>query len=52
MKTNMKTKPKLKIITLFSGIGMQEVGIGRNDIKYDLVRYCEYEKKINAALWK
>jgi DNA-cytosine methyltransferase len=42
-------KPNLKIITLFSGIGMQEVGISKNDIDYELVRYCEYEKKISTC---
>lgn len=49
MKTKSSMKPNLKIITLFSGIGMQEVGIGRNDIEYELVRYCEYEKKISTC---
>lgn len=47
MKSVSNVKPKLKLITLFSGIGMQEVGISRNDINYELVRYCEYEKKIS-----
>lgn len=36
----------MKLITLFSGIGMQEEGIKRCIDKMELVNFCEYDKKI------
>ena len=37
---------KLKIISLFSGIGMQEEGFKKSKIDYELVKFCEYNKKV------
>ena len=36
----------MKLITLFSGVGMQEQGIIDLNIQYDLINYCEYDSKI------
>ncbi len=36
----------MKLITLFSGVGMQEQGIQQLGIDYDLISYCEYDPKI------
>ena len=37
---------KLKIISLFSCIGMQEEGFKKSKIEYELVKFCEYNKKV------
>ena len=37
----------MKLITLFSGIGMQEFGIRECGIDYNLINYCEYDSKIS-----
>jgi len=34
-----------KIITLFSGVGMQELGFKTAGLDYKLINYCEFEKK-------
>lgn len=39
----------MKLITLFSGIGMQEEGIKNAKIEYDLINYCEYDKSISKC---
>lgn len=39
----------MKIITLFSGIGMQEQGIRRVFPDYQLVNFCEYDKNIGKC---
>jgi DNA (cytosine-5)-methyltransferase 1 len=36
----------MKLITLFSGIGMQEQGIRKVVPHYELINFCEYDKKI------
>jgi DNA-cytosine methyltransferase len=36
----------MKLITLFSGVGMQEQGIIDLNIPYELINYCEYDSKI------
>ena len=36
---------KTKVITLFSGVGMQELGFDTAGLDYDLINYCEFEKK-------
>lgn len=36
----------MRIITLFSGVGMQEIALKRLGIPYELVYFCEYDKKI------
>jgi len=35
---------KTKVITLFSGIGMQELGFDTAGLDYELINYCEFEK--------
>ena len=39
----------LKIITFFSGVGMQEQGIKDLGIDYKLINYCEYDTGISKA---
>jgi DNA-cytosine methyltransferase len=36
---------KTKVITLFSGVGMQELGFDTAGLDYELINYCEFEKK-------
>lgn len=36
---------KTKVITLFSGVGMQELGFDTAGLEYELINYCEFEKK-------
>ena len=45
----MLIKNKMKLITLFSGIGMQEEGIKNTNQEYELVNYCEYEKTVSKC---
>ena len=40
---------KTKVITLFSGVGMQELGFDIAGIDYELINYCEFEKKPSKA---
>jgi len=35
---------KTKVITLFSGVGMQELGFDTAGLDYELINYCEFEK--------
>lgn len=39
----------MKVITLFSGIGMQEEGIKKNFPNYKLINFCEYDVKISKC---
>ena len=41
----------MKIVTLFSGVGMTEVGIQRAlpDDDIDLVKFCEFDRRVAAA---
>ena len=36
---------KPKVITLFSGVGMQELGFDKANLDYELINYCEFEPK-------
>ena len=36
---------KAKVITLFSGVGMQELGFETAGLDYELINYCEFEPK-------
>jgi len=40
---------KLKVLSLFSGIGAFEKALERQNIPYDLVNYCEFDSKIAKA---
>jgi len=42
---------KMKIVTLFSGVGMTEIGIQRAlpDDDIELVKFCEFDKRVAAA---
>jgi DNA (cytosine-5)-methyltransferase 1 len=39
----------MKLITLFSGIGMQEEGLKRAKLDYELINYCEYSSIISKC---
>jgi DNA (cytosine-5)-methyltransferase 1 len=39
----------MKLITLFSGIGMQEQGIKKVVPNYELINFCEYDKNIGKC---
>ena len=39
-------KKKMKFITLFSGIGMQEEGMKKVCPDIELINFCEYDKNI------
>lgn len=36
----------MKLITLFSGVGMQEIGMKQAGVDYKLINYCEYDKTV------
>jgi len=40
---------KPKVITLFSGVGMQELGFDKANLDYELINYCEFEPKPGKA---
>jgi DNA (cytosine-5)-methyltransferase 1 len=36
---------KIRVVSLFSGIGFQELSLDRLNIDYELVNYCEYDRR-------
>ena len=45
MKNKNRMKKKRKVITLFSGVGMQELGFKTAGLDYELINFCEFEEK-------
>lgn len=43
------TQPRLRVLSLFSGIGAPEQALRNLDIDYELVYYCEIDKKASKA---
>eukprot|EP00121_Abeoforma_whisleri_P013171 Awhi_evm3s12155 len=40
---------KKRVITLFSGIGCQEMGLDNLGIDYEVVNWCEFDKKVSEC---
>ena len=45
----IKMVKTLKVITLFSGVGTQELGLKKVGVDYEVINYCEFDKKISKC---